>query len=232
MGLKKYQGKGRPVIGKGKPLMNLGQPFKLGGQYGVTGATGPDQPLSQKDPSDLGKSMAKSYLEKNKPTQEEKDSIQTRFSKQSKQFDMGSVVTGGENDMYKNSFLVEEFEKQPLKNKENRAEVKAAKEGKKGKERRQAAREVRKKQRKEGKRGIKKTVKQVKNVVEKVKNSKIYKVAKGVSETVSNVKKGKLAAAVKSGKQTIADAKAKKADQPTALKKIKPKEKQKKRLPK
>ena len=50
MGLKAYQGKGRPVIGKGKPLMNYSQPFKMGGQYGVTGTSGPDQPLSN-DPS-------------------------------------------------------------------------------------------------------------------------------------------------------------------------------------
>ena len=35
MGLKAYQGKGRPVIGKGKPLMNYSQPFKIDGQYGV-----------------------------------------------------------------------------------------------------------------------------------------------------------------------------------------------------
>lgn len=49
-----------------------------------------------------------------------------------------------------------------------------------------------------------------KEVVEKVKNSKVGKVASGIVETVSNVKKGKIAAAIKSGKQTVADAKEKK----------------------
>lgn len=111
--------------------------------------------------------------------------------------------------------------KSPLKNKENKAEVKAAKEGKSGKEKRQAAREVRKQQRKEGKRGVKKTVKKVEKAVDKVKKSKIYKVAKGVSDTVSNVKKGKIGAAIKSGKQTIADAKKKKSDSPATMKKHK-----------
>ena len=111
--------------------------------------------------------------------------------------------------------------KSPLNNKENRAEVKAAKEGKSGKEKRQAAREVRKQQRKEGKRGVKKTIKQVEKTVAKVKDSKIYKVGKGIADTVSNVKKGKIGAAIKSGKQTIADAKKKKSDSPATMKKHK-----------
>ena len=109
--------------------------------------------------------------------------------------------------------------KSPLNNKENRAEVKAAKEGKSGKEKRQAAREVRKQQRKEGKRGIKKTIKQVEKTVAKVKDSKVYKVGKGIADTVANVKSGRIGAAIESGKKTIADAKKKKSDSPAAMKK-------------
>jgi hypothetical protein len=111
--------------------------------------------------------------------------------------------------------------KSPLNNKENRAEVKAAKEGKSGKEKRQAARAVRKQQRKEGKRGIKKTIKQVEKTVAKVKDSKVYKVGKGVADTVANVKSGRIGAAIESGKKTIADAKKKKSDSPATMKKSK-----------
>tara|TARA_R110002072_G_scaffold54386_2_gene142866 strand:+ start:416 stop:1060 length:645 start_codon:yes stop_codon:yes gene_type:complete len=111
--------------------------------------------------------------------------------------------------------------KSPLNNKENRAEVKAAKEGKSGKEKRQAAKAVRKQQRKEGKRGIKKTIKQVEKTVAKVKDSKVYKVGKGVADTVANVKSGRIGAAIESGKKTIADAKKKKSDSPATMKKSK-----------
>ena len=111
--------------------------------------------------------------------------------------------------------------KSPLNNKENRAEVKAAKEGKSGKEKRQAARAVRKKQRKEGKRGVKKTIKQVEKTVAKVKDSKVYKVGKGIADTVANVKSGRIGAAIESGKKTIADAKKKKSDSPATMKKSK-----------
>jgi len=111
--------------------------------------------------------------------------------------------------------------KSPLNNKENRAEVKAAKEGKSGKEKRQAARAVRKQQRKEGKRGIKKTIKKVEKTVAKVKDSKVYKVGKGIADTVANVKSGRIGAAIESGKKTIADAKKKKSDSPATMKKSK-----------
>tara|TARA_R110001592_G_scaffold249450_1_gene511948 strand:+ start:1128 stop:2042 length:915 start_codon:yes stop_codon:yes gene_type:complete len=60
-----------------------------------------------------------------------------------------------------------------------------------------------------------------KEVVDKVKNSKVGKVASGIVKTVSNVKSGRIGAAIESGKQTISDAKKKKADSPATMKKSK-----------
>jgi len=60
-----------------------------------------------------------------------------------------------------------------------------------------------------------------KEVVDKVKNSKVGKVASGIVKTVSNVKSGRIGAAIESGKQTISDAKKKKANSPATMKKSK-----------
>ena len=57
--------------------------------------------------------------------------------------------------------------------------------------------------------------------MDKVKNSKVGKVASGIVKTVSNVKSGRIGAAIESGKQTISDAKKKKADSPATMKKSK-----------
>tara|TARA_R110001592_G_scaffold245629_1_gene507079 strand:+ start:1622 stop:2551 length:930 start_codon:yes stop_codon:yes gene_type:complete len=78
----------------------------------------------------------------------------------------------------------------------------------KGKEERKAKRAKRREE--TGGTRVGNAIRKGKKVVEKVKNSKVGKVASGIAETVSNVKKGKIAAAVKSGKQTVADAKEKK----------------------
>jgi len=82
-------------------LVTLGSPFTMKGSPYHQG---------MKDPSDKGKAMAKA--DEKMYSGKQQDSIRSRYSKQGKQFDMGSKVTGGEDDMYKNSFLVDKFDKQ------------------------------------------------------------------------------------------------------------------------
>ena len=80
-------------------LVTLGSPFTMKGS-----------PYHQADPSDKGRAMAKA--DEKMYSGKQQDSIRSRYAKQGKQFDMGSKVTGGEDDMYKNSFLVDKFDKQ------------------------------------------------------------------------------------------------------------------------
>ena len=102
---------------------------------------------------------------------------------------------------------VEKYKKIPIGVKEKIKEKESSPVNK-GKEERKAKRAKRREE--TGGTRVGNAIRKGKKVVEKVKNSKVGKVASGIAETVSNVKKGKIAAAVKSGKQTVADAKEKK----------------------
>ena len=92
---------GKKGTNKYPRLVTLGSPFTMKGSPYHQG---------RKDPSDKGKALAKA--DETMYSGKQQDSIRSRYAKQGKQFDMGSKVMGGEDDMYKNSFLVDKFDKQ------------------------------------------------------------------------------------------------------------------------